>query len=79
MRKRIKKLNLNRETLRNLQQVHLRRVAAGGGTFEIDTTCACTDGCGTGGCGSGGCGSGGCGSGGCTGTCTLELITTCRC
>lgn len=77
MRKRIKRLNLNRETLRNLQYVHLQRVAAGGGeTFEIDTTCACTDGCGG---GTGGCGSGGCGSGGCTGTCTLELITTCRC
>lgn len=77
MRKRLKKLSLNRETLRHLQAGHLRQVVGRGETFEIDTTCACTDGCGgdTSGCGTGGCGSGGCG----TGTCTQELITTCRC
>lgn len=57
MRKRAKKLSLHRETLRNLQAGDLRRAAGGGETFEIDTTCACTDGCGT-------------GTNGCSGTCT---------
>ncbi|HYO15271.1 MAG TPA: hypothetical protein VE685_18905 [Thermoanaerobaculia bacterium] len=69
----MRKLSLSRETLRHLQAQEVRR-AAGGATFEIDTTCACTDGCDTDGC-TGGCGSNGCG----TGTCTQEFITTCRC
>lgn len=76
-----KKLSLHRETLRLLQSDVLR-VARGAGTFEIITTCACTDGpgCGGGGTGTGsgtcGCGTGG---GGTTGTCTRELVTTCVC
>ncbi len=78
MRKSLKKkLNLHRETLRLLQSDALRVARGAGQTFEIDTTCACTDGCGTGTCG---CGTAGCGTGGCgTGTCTRELVTTCVC
>lgn len=80
MRKSLKKLSLHRETLRLLQSDVLRVARGAGQTFEIDTTCACTDGCGGGGTGSCHCGSGGCGSGGCgTGNCTLELVTTCVC
>jgi hypothetical protein len=81
MRKSLKrKLSLHRETLRLLQSDVLR-VARGAGTFEIITTCACTEGagCGGGGTGTCGCGSAGCGSGGCTDNCTRELVTTCVC
>ena len=79
MKKSLKrKLSLHRETLRLLQSDVLR-AAQGAGTFEIITTCACSEGCGGGGgtatCG---CGSAGCGSG-TTGNCTRELVTTCVC
>ena len=47
MKKRLKKLALNRETLRHLQTVHLGRVGGGGDTHEVLTGCACTDTCGT--------------------------------
>lgn len=75
MRKRTKKLALHRETLRSLVTEDLRRVV-GGATHEFITTCACTDGCGTGGCSTAGCTGGGCGTGG---TETREFITTCVC
>ncbi len=74
-----KKLSLHRETLRLLQSDVLRVARGAGQTFEIITTCACTEGDGCGGTGTGsqtcGCGTGGCG----TGTCTRELVTTCVC
>jgi hypothetical protein len=54
MKRRMRKLFLNRETLRHLQADEMQRVA-GGLTAERYTTCACTEGCGgtggTGGCG----------------------------
>jgi hypothetical protein len=72
MRKRARRLTLNRETLRRLERLDLAKVA-GGNTQEIYTTCACTDTCDTN-------WSCGCGTGGTdTGTCTQELITTCVC
>lgn len=76
-----KKLSLHRETLRLLQSDVLQ-AARGAGTFEIITTCACTEGCGGGGgtgTGGGGTGGGGTGGGGNTGTCTREIVTTCVC
>jgi len=81
MRKSMKrKLSLHRETLRLLQSDVLRVARGAGPTVEVDTTCACTDGCGGGGTGSCHCGSGGCGgTGGGTGACTIELVTTCVC
>lgn len=75
MKKMRKKMSLNRETLRHLQAPELQRAAGGGQTFEIDTTCACTDTCNT----DHSCNC----SAGCTGsptnTCTQEFITTCVC
>lgn len=71
MRKRPKKLTLNRETLRRLEGAPLRHVA-GGATHELNTTCACTQGCGGGGTGGGG-------GGTATTTCTREFVTTCVC
>ncbi len=62
MNKRMKRLSLNRETLRNLQPSQLSRVAGRGETWENFTTCACTDTCRTDwtcGCGTGTCGCGG--------------------
>lgn len=78
MNKRMKRLSLHRETLRNLQPAELSRVAGRGETYEIFTTCACTDGCGTGSCG---CGTGTCGCGGsqtaCTTGQTYEIFSGC--
>lgn len=48
MKKKRKRFQLHRETLRRLDDDSLGQVAGGGGTYEIQTTCACTDGCGTG-------------------------------
>lgn len=45
MKKRVKKLNLSRETLRHLESSRIRQVVGGGDTFEIISGCACTDGC----------------------------------
>lgn len=77
MRKKTRKLSLHRETLRSLQASDLRRVA-GGETYEIYTTCACTDGCGTDTCG---CGTYTCGCGGsqdaCTTGTTQEVYSGC--
>jgi hypothetical protein len=54
MKKRLRKLTLNRETLRHLQADDVRRAVGGTGTtFEDWTGCACSDSCycgGTGGC-----------------------------
>jgi hypothetical protein len=80
MRKRTKKLSLHRETLRNLQAGHLRRVAGGGETFEILTTCACTDTCDTNwSCGCSGTCSCGCGGSqeACTTGQTYEILSGC--
>ncbi len=78
MKKRAKKLILSRETLLHLQRAQLGRVAGGGDTHEIQTGCACTDGCGTGSCG---CGTGSCGCGGSADACTtgqtFEIISGC--
>ncbi|HKI04851.1 MAG TPA: hypothetical protein VKK31_22925 [Thermoanaerobaculia bacterium] len=72
MKKRVKKLNLHRETLRNLQ---LSGVTGGiGTTFERNTGCACTDGCGTNTCG---CGTGACGTAECTTGNTFERLSGC--
>ncbi len=81
MKKRAKKLTLSRETLHHLQHMQLTQVAGGGRTFEINTGCACTDGCG--GTGGGGTGSGGTGGGGggsaaaCTTGRTYEILSGC--
>jgi hypothetical protein len=82
MKKRAKKLTLSRETLRHLGRMHLAQVAGGGQTFEIETGCACTDGCGGGGTGTCGCGgTGTCGCGGSGGACTtgqtFEILSGC--
>jgi hypothetical protein len=81
MKKRLKKLALNRETLRHLQAVHLGRVGGGGDTHEVLTGCACTDTCATdAGCGSASCGGtcGGCGSAdACTTGNTHEVLSGC--
>jgi hypothetical protein len=54
MRKRLKKkLSLNRETLRNLEDNSLRKVAGGTCTYEDLTTCVCTEACNSGGTGTG--------------------------
>jgi len=71
MRKRSKKLALYRETVRNLMPEELNRVGGAAGTYEIVTTCACTNGCNDGGGGGGD-------TGGCDGA-TYEIITTCAC
>jgi hypothetical protein len=44
MKRKVRKLSLSRETLRNLQTDEMRH-AAGGLTAERYTTCACTEGC----------------------------------
>ncbi len=81
MRKRLKKLALNRETLRHLQTIQLGPVAAGGNTHEFNTGCACTDTCGTNaGCGTDSCGGtcAGCGSAAaCTTGNTNEILSGC--
>jgi hypothetical protein len=78
MKKKVKKLNLSRETLRYLQVAQLGRVAGGGNTNEIQTGCACTDCCGTGSCGCGGTGTCGCGSADACGTGTTnEIVSGC--
>lgn len=70
-----KKLQLHRETLRTLGQDNLGRAVGGGNTFEINTGCACTDGCGTGNCDTAGCGGGGSGN-----TCTcINPLSYCVC
>jgi hypothetical protein len=78
MKKRTKKLKLSRETLHHLQSLQLSRVAGGGNTHEIETGCACTDGCGTASCG---CGTGTCGCGGSADACTTgqtnEILSGC--
>ncbi len=48
MKKRVRKLELHRETVGNLGRKGISRVAGGGDTNEIYTGCACTDGCNTG-------------------------------
>lgn len=45
MKKRLKKLGLHRETVRNLQGDQLGKVAGGACTQEFMTTCVCTDAC----------------------------------
>lgn len=75
MKKRAKKLSLNRETLHRLESTRFRHVAGGGGqTFEIITGCACTDTCNTY-CGTCGCGTGG-HTDGCPGN-TFEILSGC--
>lgn len=74
MKKRMKKLSLSRETIRHLENDRFRHVLGGGDTFEIETGCACTDGCG------GGTQSCGCGTVGCTNGCpgnTNEILSGC--
>jgi len=73
MRKRLKKLTLNRETLRHLQAVQLGPVGGGGNTHELNTGCACTDTCAT----HAGCGTGGGSGAGCTTGNTHEFISGC--
>jgi hypothetical protein len=73
MKRRLKRLALSRETLRNLQADQLGRVVGGTCTLEFITTCQCTEA----NCDSGG-GSGGCGSGWCP-TATQEIQTCCGC
>jgi hypothetical protein len=75
MKKRMKKLSLSRETIRHLESERFRHVLGGGDTFEIETGCACTDGCGGGGTQSCGCGTVGC-TNGCPGN-TNEIISGC--
>lgn len=70
-----KRFQLHRETLRRLDADRLGQVAGGGETFEIVTTCACTDGCDTNGCGGG---SGGCGGSNHTCTC-IDPPSYCHC
>jgi hypothetical protein len=81
MRKRLKKLTLNRETLRHLQAIQLGPVGGGGNTNEFNTGCACTDTCATdAGCGSASCGGtcAGCGSAAaCTTGNTHEFLSGC--
>lgn len=76
--KKKKRFQLHRETLRRLDVDRLGQVAGGGQTFEIITTCACTDGCDTNNCTGGGCGSGGCGTTGDTCTC-IDPPSYCNC
>lgn len=45
MKKRPKKLELHRETIRTLHTNGLVRIAGVGDTYEIATGCDCTDGC----------------------------------
>jgi hypothetical protein len=58
MKRRTKKLSLNRETLRNLQADALLKAAGRGPgcTLEDDTTCVCTLDCNSGGTGTQTCG-----------------------
>ena len=75
MKRRHKKLRLNKETVRSLSNSGLRIAVGGGDTHEFETGCACTDGC-------GGTGGGGGGSNGCpnTNTCTcIEPQSYCWC
>lgn len=65
-----KKLVLHRETLRALGKGSLVHAAGAGDTNEIETGCACTDGCGSDPCGSAGC-SGPCGGSQDTCTCII--------
>ena len=53
MKRKRKKLRVNKETVRSLGTGALRGVAGAGETYELITGCACTDGCGTGGGGGG--------------------------
>ncbi|HVR98841.1 MAG TPA: hypothetical protein VMW27_19640 [Thermoanaerobaculia bacterium] len=43
MKRKMRKLSLSRETLRNLQAGELMRAVGGACTLEDDTTCLCTD------------------------------------
>jgi hypothetical protein len=72
MRKRARRLALHRETLRRLERTDLARVAGGGETYEIFTTCACTDTCDT----NWSCGCGGSAEACGTGT-TYEIYSGC--
>jgi hypothetical protein len=58
MKRRARKLSLNRETLRNLQGDALRKAAGRGFdcTMEDYTTCVCTEACNSGGTGTNTCG-----------------------
>lgn len=71
MKKHARKLTLHRETLRHLESPEMAAVLGGANTHELNTGCACTQGC-TGGGGTGG-------GGTATGSCTREFITTCVC
>lgn len=72
MKKQARRLTLHRETLRHLQSREIAAAHGAANTHELNTGCACTQGCGTGG------GTGGTG-GTATNTCTREFITTCVC
>jgi natural product precursor len=61
MKRKTKKLNLSRETLRNLQRSELRRAVGGECTVERDTTCVCTEACNSGGTSGNTCGGYTCG------------------
>lgn len=76
MKKRAKKLTLNRETLRNLGRMSLAQVA-GGATHEFQTGCACTDTCVSDCQVCGGTGSCGCGTANCTIGNTHEILSGC--
>jgi hypothetical protein len=74
MKKQARKLTLHRETLRHLQSREMAAARGAANTHELNTGCACTQGCtGTGG------GTGGTGGGTATTGCTREFITTCVC
>ncbi|MBW8878066.1 MAG: hypothetical protein JF614_24140 [Acidobacteria bacterium] len=73
MKKQARRLTLHRETLRHLQSREMAAAHGAANTHELNTGCACTQGCtGTGGTG----GSGTCGT---STRCTREFITTCVC
>ncbi len=74
MKKRVKKLNLSRETLRHLENARIRHVVGGGNTAEIITGCACTETCDTN--WSCGCNSANCNTNGCPGN-TDEILSGC--
>lgn len=67
MKRRKKKLSLNRETLKQLEDREVAPIAGASGNVLV-SGCVCTFGCGYScNCGSNGCGSNGCGGG--TGSC----------
>jgi hypothetical protein len=73
MKKQARRLSLHRETLRHLQSREMEAAHGAANTHELNTGCACTQGCtGTGGGGTGG-------GGTATSGCTREFITTCVC